>query len=579
MLKTKIICTLGPATDKGDVLESLIQNGMNVARFNFSHGTHKEHLGRFSMLKEIREKYHKPVAALLDTKGPEIRLGEFSEAQVQLKKGQQFILTSLPCIGTAERATVSYSGLIAELEVGKKVLIDDGLVELEVIDKHDTALICEVKNDGVIGPHKGINVPYTKLNLPFLSEQDEKDLLFAIQNEFDFIATSFTQCAENILDVKAFLRQYHGEDIKVIAKIENAAGVEHIDEIINVADGIMIARGDMGIELPSETVPAIQKMIIKKVYEAGKQVITATQMLDSMMKNPRATRAEISDVANAIYDGTSAIMLSGETAAGLYPVESVQTMVKIALKTEADIDYVKRFKLKPNEGHTNVTTAISHATCTTAHDLNAAAIVTVTKSGRTARMISKFRPLSPILGCTTSENTYRHMALVWGVRPIFIAEHDNSEDLFADALKCAERSGMVSNGELVVITSGVPVGVSGTTNMIKVDIIGDVLISGTGIGTKTACGNLCVANSTQEALDNFNEGDILVISQTSNELLPLLRSAAGIITENEGLNSHAAIVGLALDIPVIIGAHHATEILKSGSVVTVDAARGIVASN
>nr|WP_330377471.1 pyruvate kinase [Cellulosilyticum ruminicola] len=320
-------------------------------------------------------------------------------------------------------------------------------------------------------------------------------------------------------------------------------------------------------------------MIIKKTTAAGKQVITATQMLDSMMKNPRATRAEISDVANAIYDGTSAIMLSGETAAGLYPIESVQTMVKIALKTEADIDYVKRFKQKGNEGHTNVTTAISHATCTTAHDLNAAAIVTVTKSGRTARMISKFKPLSPILGCTTSESTYRHMALVWGVRPILIEEHISSEDLFADALKCAEKSGMVSNGELVVITSGVPVGVSGTTNMIKVDIIGDVLISGTGIGTKTACGNLCVANNVQEAIDNFNEGDILVISQTTNELLPLLRGAAGIITENEGLNSHAAIVGLALDIPVIIGAHHATEILKTGSVVTVDAARGIVSSN
>nr|WP_303243785.1 pyruvate kinase [uncultured Cellulosilyticum sp.] len=468
MLKTKIICTLGPATDKGDVLESLIQNGMNVARFNFSHGTHKEHLGRFSMLKEIREKYHKPVAALLDTKGPEIRLGEFSEAQVQLKKGQQFILTSLPCIGTAERATVSYSGLIAELEVGKKVLIDDGLVELEVIDKHDTALICEVKNDGVIGPHKGINVPYTKLNLPFLSEQDEKDLLFAIQNEFDFIATSFTQCAENILDVKAFLRQYHGEDIKVIAKIENAAGVEHIDEIINVADGIMIARGDMGIELPSETVPAIQKMIIKKVYEAGKQVITATQMLDSMMKNPRPTRAETTDVANAIYDGTSAIMLSGETAAGLYPVESLQTMRRIAEKTEEDIDYIKRFNMQKLVTTPTITSAISHATCTTAHDIRAKAIITVTKSGRTACMISKYRPACIIMGCSPEMRVVRQLSMSWGVVPLYINEEQQTEELCSHALASVVDAGYLKQGDLTVMTAGVPLGISGMTNMIKV---------------------------------------------------------------------------------------------------------------
>lgn len=468
MLKTKIICTLGPATDKKNILEALIQNGMDVARFNFSHGTHNEHLKRFNILKEIREKSNRPVAALLDTKGPEIRLGEFAKAQVQLKKGQQFILTSTPCIGTSERATVSYSGLIEELEIGKKVLIDDGLVEFEVVDKLDDALICEVKNNGMIGPHKGVNVPYTRLNLPFLSENDKKDLLFAIQHEFDFIATSFTQCAENILDVKAFLRQYHGEDIKVIAKIENAAGVEHIDEIISVADGIMIARGDMGIELPSETVPAIQKMIIKKVYEMGKQVITATQMLDSMMKNPRPTRAETTDVANAIYDGTSAIMLSGETAAGVYPIESLQTMVRIAEKTEEDIDYIKRFNTQTLVATPTITSAISHATCTTAHDIHAKAIITVTKSGRTARMISKYRPDCMIIGCSPEARVLRQLNMSWGVIPLYINEEKQTDALFNHALANVVGAGYLKTGDLTVMTAGMPLGISGMTNMIKV---------------------------------------------------------------------------------------------------------------
>lgn len=468
MLKTKIICTLGPATEKEGVLEALVQNGMNVARFNFSHGSHEEHLRRYKMLKEIRTKYNKPVAALLDTKGPEIRLGDFEEKQVYLKKGQQFILTGVPCMGTAKRASVSYSGLIEELEIGKKVLIDDGLVELEVIQKDKEELICEVKNDGVIGPRKGVNVPYTKLNIPFLSEKDEKDLLFAIQNEFDFIATSFTQCAENILDVKAFLKQYHGEEIKVIAKIENAAGVEHIDEIIHVADGIMIARGDMGIELPGETVPAIQKMIIKKVYEAGKQVITATQMLDSMMKNPRPTRAETTDVANAIYDGTSAIMLSGETAAGLYPVESLQTMVRIAEKTEEDIDYIKRFNAQAFLTTPTITSAISHATCTTAHDIKAKTIITVTKSGRTACMISKYRPACMIMGCSPEMRVVRQLNMSWGVIPLYINEEQNTEDLCNHALECVVQAGYLNKGDLTVMTAGVPLGISGMTNMIKV---------------------------------------------------------------------------------------------------------------
>ncbi len=468
MIKTKIICTLGPATEREGVLEALIQNGMNVARLNFSHASHEEHLGRFKQLKEIRERLGKPVAALLDTQGPEIRLGEFSEEKVFLKKGQQFILNAAPCIGNEVCASVTYPGLIEELEIGKKVLIDDGLVELEVVEKKEGALICEVKNDGVVGSRKGINVPYTKLNLPFLSEKDKKDLLFAIEHEFDFIATSFTQCAENILDVKAFLKENHGEDIKVIAKIENAAGVENIDEIINVADGIMIARGDMGIELPCETVPSIQKMIIKKVYEAGKPVITATQMLDSMMKNPRPTRAETTDVANAIYDGTSAIMLSGETAAGLYPVESLQTMIRIAEKTEEDIDYIKRFNAQKLTVSPTITSAISHATCTTAHDIHAKAIITVTKSGRTACKISKYRPDCIIIGCSPELRVVRQLSMSWGVMPLYVSEEQDTEALCSNALECVVKAGYLSKGDLTVMTAGVPLGISGMTNMIKV---------------------------------------------------------------------------------------------------------------
>ena len=579
MRKTKIVCTLGPSTQDDNVLKQLMLEGMDVARFNFSHGTHETHKANFDRIAKFREELGLPIAALLDTKGPEVRVCQFKEGKITLNKGDQFTLTSRDVEGTQEIVSITYKKLPEDVEVGTPILLDDGLIELSVISVNETDIVCKVLNSGNLSNNKGVNLPQTRLSMPYLSEKDKSDIIFGIKTGYDFIAASFVRCADDVLEIRKILEEHNCHSINIISKIENREGVNNIDEIIRVSDGIMVARGDMGVEIPGEEVPAIQKMIIKKTVAAGKQVITATQMLDSMMKNPRATRAEISDVANAIYDGTSAIMLSGETAAGAYPVESVQTMVKIALKTEADIDYVKRFKEKGNAGNVNVTTAISHATCTTAHDLNAAAIVTVTKSGRTARMISKFRPLSPILGCTTSETAYRQLALVWGVRPILVEEHNDVDDLFAAALTCAEKSGMVSNGELVVITSGVPVGVSGTTNMIKVDIIGDVLVSGTGVGTKKACGNLCVANNAQEAMENFTEGDILVISQTTNELLPLLRGAAGIITENEGLNSHAAIVGLALDIPVIIGAHHATEILKSGSVVTIDAARGIVSGN
>lgn len=468
MRKTKIICTLGPATDRGNVLEQLIKEGMNVARFNFSHGDHEEQRGRIEKLRSLREKCGQPVAALLDTKGPEIRLRDFEGKKVMLEKGQTFILTGEEVLGNRERASITYENLWQDMTVGTKILIDDGLIGMQVDKIENKEIYCTVLNDGAVSNHKGINVPGIHLAMEYLSEKDRQDILFGIREDMDFVAASFVRSADDVLEIRRLLDENGGWNINIIAKIENGEGVENIDSIIEVSDGIMIARGDMGVEIPCEEVPVIQKMIIKKVYKAGKQVITATQMLDSMMKNPRPTRAEVADVANAIYDGTSAIMLSGETAAGKYPVESVQTMVRIANRTEADIDYEKRFYHRGRHEKPDVTEAVCHATCTTAYDLNASAIVAVTKSGRTARMISRYRPACPVLGGTTSKRVWRQMAMSWGVCPILLDEKTDVFALFDHAVDKGKCSGLLKSGDLAVITSGVPIGISGTTNMLKV---------------------------------------------------------------------------------------------------------------
>ncbi|MCM1246287.1 MAG: pyruvate kinase [Roseburia sp.] len=471
MRKTKIVCTLGPATDREEVLLELIRAGMNVARFNFSHGSHDEQERRMEMLCRLREKCKEPVAMLLDTKGPEIRTGTFEEGKVLLEAGQQFILACRDVIGDKEKVSVTYPELYKDEKPGNRILIDDGLVELLVKEIKGEDIVCEVINGGVISDHKGINVPDVHVRLPYMSEKDREDILFGIRQGVDFVAASFTRTAEDVMQIRKLLDENGGEDINIIAKIENAEGVERIDEIIEAADGIMIARGDMGVEVPDEDVPVIQKMIIKKVYEAGKQVITATQMLDSMMKNPRPTRAETADVANAIYDGTSAIMLSGETAAGAYPVEALKMMVRIAERTEEDIDYRKRFFLHDRKANPDITDAISHATCTTAHDLNARAIVTVTKSGRSARMISRYRPDCDIIGCAISEKVTRQLNMSWGVRPVLLEEKEEVFELFEYAAGECMREGLVNKGDVTVFTSGVPIGISGTTNMIKVQVV------------------------------------------------------------------------------------------------------------
>jgi len=472
MRKTKIICTLGPSTDNDKILRDLMLSGMDVARFNFSHADHEEHLGRLKLVEKIREEVGIPIATLLDTKGPEIRIGTFRDGKkIQLIKGQTFVLTSRDVEGDETEVSISFPNLIYDIEVGTTILIDDGLIEMVVTEITATDIICLVKNSGTISDRKGVNVPGINLSMPFISDKDRADILFGINHGFDFIAASFVRTAEDVKEIRKMLNK-HNSLTKIIAKIENLQGVDNIDAIIDAADGIMIARGDMGVEIPYEEVPVIQKMIIKKVYNSGKQVITATQMLDSMIKNPRPTRAEATDVANAIYDGTSAIMLSGETAAGNYPVEALETMVKITVRAEADIDYKKRFRQQDVILTPDITDAISRATVTTAHDLNAAMIITVTTSGRTARMISRYRPSCPIIGCTTDPVVCRQLNMAWGVHPLLLAvEHDTFE-LFDHAIQVVEDAGYLIDGELAVLTAGVPLSTSGTTNIIKVQIAG-----------------------------------------------------------------------------------------------------------
>ena len=471
MRKTKIVCTLGPATDNEDVLRQMMLAGMNVARCNFSHATYDEHKKRMDMIKKLRKEVGQPVAILLDTKGPEVRVKNFKDGRVTLEDGQLFTLTDDEVEGTKDKVSVTYNRLYEDLEVGMRVLIDDGLIEMQVEQVDRTNIVCRVINGGTVSNHKGVNVPDVDLSMPYISDKDREDILFGISQDVDFIAASFVQKKEDILQLRRLLEKNGGSDIKIIAKIENAQGVTNIDDIIEVSDGIMVARGDMGVEIPYEEVPVIQKKIIKKVYRTGKQVITATQMLESMIKNPRPTRAETTDVANAVYDGTSAIMLSGETAAGSYPVEAVKTMVRIAKRTEQDVDYRKRFYQSARETDTDITNAICHASCTTALDLNAKAIVTVTKSGTSARMLAKYRPESDIISCATTEKVCRQLSLTWGVTPIVIKEEKEVFNLFDKAIQAAVKMKLLQTGDLTVIASGVPIGVSGTTNMMKVQIV------------------------------------------------------------------------------------------------------------
>lgn len=467
MRKTKIICTIGPASESEERLRELMLAGMNVARFNFSHGSHEEHKAKFDRVIKVSSELKLPIATLLDTKGPEIRLKDIEGGKTELVSGQKFILTTEEILGNNEKVTITYKGLKDDINVGTTILIDDGLIEMVVDEINETDIICSVVNGGPISNHKGVNIPGTDLSMPYISDVDRSDIMFGCDMDFDFLAASFVRCKEDILEVRKIIEE-HGSHMKIIAKIENTQGIKNLDEILEAADGIMVARGDMGVEIPMEEVPIVQKQMIKKAEALGKHVITATQMLESMIKNPRPTRAEATDIANAIYDGTTAIMLSGESAAGLYPVEAVKTMAKIAERTEQDIDYNSRLRRRKDIDNIDTTTAISHATCTTAMDLKAAAIVTVTISGFTAGMIARYKPSCPIIACSVSPRTCRQLNLAWGVTPIWIARESTAEDLFDEAVYAAEKEGYIKKGDKVVLTAGVPLGVSGRTNMIRV---------------------------------------------------------------------------------------------------------------
>ena len=472
MRKTKVICTLGPSSSTESILKNLMLKGMNIVRLNFSHGTYKEHKAKVEMVNALREELNLPVALLLDTKGPEIRTGLFVNGFVELKEGQEFTFVMQDIEGNGQMCSVTYKDLYKDAIPGSEILVNDGLIEMEVQRVEGTNIVCKVKNSGIIGSQKGMHLRGTSMRLPSVTQKDEQDILFAIEHDFDFIALSFVRNAGDVGQIKNILEANGGDKIQVIAKIENREGVDNIDSIIEISDGIMVARGDLGVDLLPEEVPSVQKMLIAKCNKAGTPVIIATQMLESMVHNPRPTRAETSDIANAIYDGAAAVMLSGETAAGKYPIESLEMMVRVIEETEKGIDYEKRFDRNGFDMPINVTNAISHATCTTAHDLNAAAIISITKSGHTARMVSKFKPAYPVIAVTPSEKIRRQLALWWGIYPFVIDAENNTDKLFNEAVNKAIQTGIVKKGDLVVLTAGVPAGVSGTTNVMKVEIIG-----------------------------------------------------------------------------------------------------------
>ena len=582
MRKTKIICTLGPSTDKDGVLRELIANGMNVARFNFSHGSHEEHKGRLDLLKSLREELGKPVAALLDTKGPEIRLKDFKNGTEMLEAGQTFTLTTRDVEGTKEICSITYKDLPQDVAPGGTIMLDDGLIKLQIQTVNDTDIVCTVLNNGKIKNKKGVNVPGVHLSMPYMSQRDKDDIIFGIEQGFDFIAASFVRTAQDVYEIRNLLNEYDS-NIRIIAKIENREGVNNIDSILAAADAVMVARGDLGVEIDFTELPGIQKNIIERSFSFGKPIVTATQMLDSMMVNPRPTRAEISDVANAIYDGTSAIMLSGETAAGAYPVEALKTMSAIAERTETENHARVEYLTEATNGKISVSDATAHAACLTAKDVNAAAIVTVSESGTTARLLSKYRPQQPIIACVMKEQVQRQLSLSWGITSLMMPLAHSTDELIEMSTALAKENGFLHNGELAVVTAGVPVGISGTTNMIKIHMVGNCLATGVGVGPENAevsnaTGKACVCRTLDEVRAKFKPGMVLVVPSTSNEMLNYVRDAAALVVEEPGLNSHAAIAGKALLKPTVVGAVGATSHIRDGLMVAVDCAHGSVQS-
>ena len=578
MRKTKIVCTLGPATNDVEIMKQLIQNGMDAARINFSHGTYETHAETIAKLKQAREELNAPIPLILDTKGPEIRVKTFKEDKVRLEEDATFTLTTRDVEGDVNIVSVTYADLPKDVHRGSRILIDDGLIELKVEDITETDVVCKVINGGVVKSRKGVNLPGVEVNLPSLMEKDIEDLKFGVENGFDIVAASFIRSAEDVLKIRRVLEENGGGQMHIISKIENQQGVENIDKILEASDGIMVARGDLGVEIPPEEVPLVQKILIAKANRIGKPVITATQMLESMVHSPRPTRAEANDVANAIFDGSDAIMLSGETAAGAYPLEAAATMARIALKAESAVDYAAKLANTTEPARVNITNAISMAACATAAELKTAAITTVTKSGFTARMISRYRPACPLIASTSDETVWRQMNLIWGCKPMLYTGELPRGGVFDTALEIAVKSGLLKNGDTVVSALGMPLGFSGATNTLRVDIVGDVLCKGKGVGTKRATGTARVITARDGVERTFHQGDILVTTATDSSFMPYIRKAAAIVVGplDQNVNSHAEVAVMALDIPVIVCNAKVVDFIPAHSLITVDAEKGFV---
>lgn len=577
MKKTKIVCTIGPASESVDMLVNLINAGMNVCRLNFSHGDYEEHGARIKNIREAVKITGKRVAILLDTKGPEIRTNDMENGAITMKIGDSVRISMTEVLGTNEKFSITYPELINDVNVGSHILLDDGLIDLEVtdIDRDANEIVTVVKNEGVLKNKKGVNVPGVSVNLPGITEKDANDIRFGIGQGIDFIAASFVRRASDVLEITKILEEENATHIQIIPKIENQEGIDNIDEILKVSDGLMVARGDMGVEIPTENVPVVQKALIKKCNALGKPVITATQMLDSMQRNPRPTRAEANDVANAIYDGTDAVMLSGETAAGDYPLEAVQTMARIAVRTEETLVNQDSFALKLYS-KTDMTEAIGQSVGHTARNLGIQTIVAATESGHTARMISKYRPKAHIVAITFSEQKARSLSLSWGVYATVADKPSSTDEMFNLASKVSQEEGYASEGDLIIITAGVPVGEKGTTNLMKIQMIGSKLVQGQGVGEEAIIAKAVVAGTAEEAVAKATEGAILVTKTTDKEYMPAIEKASALVVEEGGLTSHAAVVAIAQNIPVIVGAADATSLINNDEVITVDPRRGIV---
>ena len=577
MRKTKIVCTIGPASESEEMLEKLMNAGMNVARLNFSHGSHEEHKARIDTIRKVAKRLNKTIGLLLDTKGPEIRTHNMKDGLIVLEKGKEVIVSMNEVEGTPEKFSVTYENLINDVNIGSYILLDDGLVELQVkeINKDKGEVKCDILNTGELKNKKGVNLPGVKVNLPGITDKDADDIRFGIKENVDFIAASFVRRPSDVLDIRQILEEEKAE-ITIFPKIENQEGIDNIEEILEVSDGLMVARGDMGVEIPPESVPMVQKDLIRNCNKLGKPVITATQMLDSMQRNPRATRAEASDVANAIYDGTDAVMLSGETAAGQYPEEAVKTMRNIAVSAEAAQDYKKLLSDRTKLVETSLVNAIGVSVAHTALNLNVKAIVAATESGSTARTISKYRPHSDIIAVTPSEKTARQCAIVWGVNPVVKEGRKTTDALLNNAVATAVETGRVSNGDLIIITAGVPTGEKGTTNMMKIHLVGDEIAKGQGVGRGSVVGHAIVADSASD-LEGKDLSDKVIITNSVDEtLVPYVEKAIGLITEENGITSPSAIIGLEKGIPTVVGVEQATKEIKNDMLVTLDASQGKV---